>query len=167
MFFVPLDAHGTSDAALFETVGWTQSSVGSLGIADRRIEVLEYHILVWYAFLRSSFFDLIRRELDIPIEQDPALPLALALRDGAARAGADVAMLISERHLIDGVEDWYWMVLIREAYSLLRERFPLLYLGDAVTHDWTPSEGLLDDRDELPGGPGRTFFSQRGQDRWY
>lgn len=167
MCFVPLEARPASDAALFEAVGGAQNMFGPLVIEERGIEVLDYHVRVWLAFLRTSFFGLIRSEGEVPLEHDRALPLAVALRDGAARSGADAAMLVTEAHRMAGVQDWYWMVAAREPHWLLKERFPALYLGDAVVRDWTPPEGLLDDRDELPGGPGRTFFAQRGADRWY
>jgi hypothetical protein len=167
MFFVPLDRRPTSDEALFEAVSPVPGELGPLGIENQGIDVLDYHACVWLSFLRSSFFDLVRHETEVPLEQDPALPIALALRDGAARAGADVAVLVTQAHMIKNIQDWYWMVTVLDANSLLRASFSVLYLGEAAIRDFAPPEGLLDNRDELPGGPGRTFFAQRGKDRWY
>jgi hypothetical protein len=167
MFFVPLDRRPASDAALFEAVGLAHGKLGPLFIETQGIDVLDDHACVWLSFLRSVFFDLVGHETEIPLEQDPALPIALALRDGAARAGADVAVLATEAHLINDIQDWYWMVMARDPSSLLRQGFSVLYLGDAMSRDWNPAEGMLDNHDELPGGPGRTLFAQRGRDRWY
>jgi hypothetical protein len=167
MFFVPLDRRPASDTALFEAVGVVHGKLGPLAIAKQGIDVLDYHACAWLSFLRSSFFDLVRHETDVALEQDPALPIALQLRDGAARAGAEVAVLVTETHMIKDIPSWYWMVAAGDATSLVRQSFSVLILGEAVTRDWTPPEGLLDDRDELPGGPGRTFFASRGRDRWY
>jgi hypothetical protein len=167
LFFIPLERRPPSDQALFEALGCAGGTLGPLAIADRGVDVLEFHACAWVSFLRSAFFELVRHDHEIALEQDPALPLAFALRDGAARAGADVAALVTEAHMIKSPKDWYWMVTLRDAYSLLQESFPLLHLGEAVVRDWDPPPGLLASRDELPGSPGRTFFAQRGRDRWY
>lgn len=165
-FFVPLEARPADDEALFALIA-PSGAIGPLNAQERYTDVLGHHVCVQLKFLRRSFLHLIDDQAgDAPVEQDRALPLALALRDSAVRARAEVAMLVSEPSAQEALLDSYWMVLTREADAMVGESFSLLYLSDFVTHDWTPPDGLLAGRDELPGGPGRTIFAQRGWKRW-
>jgi hypothetical protein len=59
------------------------------------------------------------------------------------------------------------MVLARDQNALAQEFFSVLHLDDDLARDWKPPPGLLDGRDQLPGGPGRTLFSQSGRERWF
>ena len=102
-----------------------------------------------------------RRARGTPVAEDLALPLAVAIRDGAARAGAEVAILATRNVVLDNILERYWMVLIGDATALAAERFGLTYLDERLVRDRDPPSVHLD-RDEVPGGPGRTLFKQPG-----
>lgn len=168
-FFVPPERRPSSDDELFEVLGCdlARSSFGSLTFVERGIEVLSDHVCAQIYFLKASFINRISETYgeEAPLERDPLLPLAVALHDGAIRITAEVAFLESRRAELAWILDRYWMVLARDATSLAMEWFALLYMDDAMVKDWDPGPLLLD-RDELPGGQGRTLFSGRGRNRW-
>lgn len=168
-FFVPPERRPASDDELFAKLGCdlTRSTFGPMVIADRRIEVLSDHVCAQLYFLRTAFMNALTDAPDQepPLERDPMLPLALAIRDGAVRVGAEVAFLETRNYQLDSVFDRYWMVIARDATSLAAEWYGLLYMDDVVAEGWAPGTMLLD-RDELPGGPGRTLFAGRGGNRW-
>ena len=70
--------------------------------------------------------------------------------------------MILETHLaeLDRTLERYWMVILEDATGLAVQWVGLLYLSDAIVADWEPELGVLD-RDELPGGPGRTLMRCR------
>jgi hypothetical protein len=80
--------------------------------------------------------------------------------------GAEVAILETHDSEIQGILDRYWMVQFGDPGEFLLERFGLTYFSDSMVEDWDPPAHLID-RDELPGGPGRTFFARRGRHRWF
>jgi hypothetical protein len=164
-FFIPLAARPADDAALFEVIA-PGGALGPLNAQESYVDVLSHHVCVQLKFLRPAFLDLIEERAGDALSDDPALPLAVALRDGAVRARAEVAMLVQEAHVQEALLDRYSLVLTRDADALVAESFSLLYLSDALARDWTPEPGRLDGRDELPGGPGRTIFADSGEDRW-
>ena len=107
------------------------------------------------------------RDDDLPMGQDTALPLAIAIRDAAVRAGAEVAALITHPEQANprSLHDRAWMVSARDPDALATEYFGFLYLDDRMVHGWTPP-WPVGARDELPGGPGRSIFAGRGWARW-
>ena len=169
-FFIPPDRRPPADDDLFRTLGCdlTTWTFGTLGVADRTIEVLSDHVCVALYVLKAEYIGIISETHgpEVPLERDPLLPFATAFHDGAVRLSAEVAFLESRRPELESVLERYWMVLARDATSLAMEWFPLLYLDDAMLRDWDPGPRLLD-RDELPGGRGRTLFSNRGRNRWF
>jgi len=169
-FFIPPARRPASHEELFDRLGVdrTTADFGPLTVADRRVDELGDRICAQLSFLVA---DLIQvrvgaRGDELPLEDDPALPFAIAFRDGAARVGADVAILATNSPAPDSILERYWMIQTGDATSLAAEYFGLLYLDDSLVLDWSPPDHLLD-RDELPGGPGRTLFAQRGRQRWY
>jgi hypothetical protein len=169
-FFVPTAARPASDDELFQRLGYdaVNRRFGGLDVVDARIEVLSDHVCVKISSLAASFLNLrmTADEDDLPLERDPGLPLARAIRDGAARSEATVAILATREAMHDKIPDCYWMVLVGDADALAAEYFGLLYLNDRLAQGWDPPAGHAD-RDELPGGPGRILFGHRGWHRWY
>src|SRR6201999_4351269 len=93
-FFIPLAVRPNDDAALFEAIA-PGGALGPLEVAEKYISALSHHVCVQLKFLRISFLRLIDDKAgDAPVEDDHALPLALALRSGAVRTHSEVAMLI-------------------------------------------------------------------------
>jgi len=168
-FFVPLKVRPASDGELFAALGYDQArgTFGPIGVAEHRIDVLSDHVCAQLYCLHSEFLGLLPPVgQEVPLAQDPALPLAIALRDGAARARAEVALLEIHRPVLEEILEKYWMVQIGDDTALLAERFALLHLDDSLVAQWKPRPAF-EDRDELPDGPGRTVFSQRGAKRWF
>lgn len=173
VFFIPAESHPPAGDELFDLLGLDRArgAFGPLDVCDRRIDTLSDHVCAQIYFLRADWLSLLARgsqEGDVPLDRDPALPLALAFRDGAARAGAEVAVLVTraDQAPLEAVIERYWMVLIGDATALAGEHFGLLYLDDALASRWEQPPAVLE-RDRLPGGPGLALFSQRGRARWY
>lgn len=153
--------------------------LGALGVAGERwgpfprvfahVEVRDHHTQATLRFSQNAFLGL-REAHDpddaVPLAQDTALPFARFFRDAAARAGSEVAFLLTHPHQSESewLDDRYWMVIGRDADSLVAERFGLLYLDDEMVMDW---DVRLDGQNVLPGGPGLTFFARSGWARWY
>lgn len=168
-FFIPLDRRPSSDDELFRMLGCdlVTSAYGPFFIVERGIEVLSYHVCAQIYFLNASLINALAEtyDRDLPVDRDPLLLLATTIRDGAVRLSAEVAFLEIHNPELEAVLERYWMVLARDATALAAEWFSLLYMSDLVVKDWDPGP-ILGDRDELPGGPGRTLFAGRGRNRW-
>jgi hypothetical protein len=169
-FFLPPDRRPSSDDELFKQLGCDLDTrmFGPMCIADHAIRPLSDHLCVALYFLRTEFRNITAETYgqEVPLERDPLLPFAVAIRDGAVRFAAEVAFLETRKPELESVLDRYWMVLARDATSLAAEWLSLLYMDDFMVKDWDPGPILLD-RDELPGGPGRTLFASRGRERWF
>ncbi len=174
-FFVPLEIRPPSDEALWSALGFDpeQGTFGPLHVAERRIDVLSDHVCAQLYFLHAAWLTLLSDEprdgREVSLAEDGALDLAMVFRAGAARAHAEVAVLVtpSNRSTLDDLLERYWMVEVGDANALAAERFALLYLDDELAARWEPPARLVEGRDELPDGPGRTIFSQRGWSRWF
>jgi hypothetical protein len=167
-FFIPLDKRPATDDELFAKLGEQPNGYfGPLIITERNVTVLSEHVCAQLYFWANSLFDLRFSVRDEPLtlERDPALPFAYAIRDGAMAVGASVVILETHNAELERILDRYWMVLVNDATALAVEWFSLLHLSDELVEDWSPPPHLLD-RDELPGGPGRTLFGGRGRTRW-
>jgi hypothetical protein len=169
-FFVPPERRPPSDDELFRALGCdlASSSFGTLTFAERRIEVLSDHVCAALWFLKAEYIGRLAETPgdDVPLERDPLLPFATALRDGAVRLAAEAAYLDTRQPQLEAMLDRYWMVIGRDATALAAEWYSLLYMDDGVAEGWAPGTMLLN-RDELPGGPGRTLFAGRGGNRWF
>jgi len=159
-FFVPLAARPPSDDALVDLLGCDRAKMvfGPLDVAEIVVDTLSHHVCVRLCPLRRAFFDLVGEKdaADRP-RQQRGIQLAIAIRDGAARANAEVATLVTERHLLGDLGDLYARVVARDLDSLVRESHSVVYFDDELARDWEPAPGVLDGRDELPE-PGRTIF---------
>src|ERR1700733_15287443 len=117
-FFIPLAARPADDAALFDAIA-PGGALGTLDAQARDIDVLSQHVCVQLKVLRRALLDLIEERAGAALSDDPALPLAAALRDGAVRTRAEVAMLVQEAHVQEALLDRYPLVLTREADALV------------------------------------------------
>jgi hypothetical protein len=168
-FFVPLGDAPESDEELFDRLGYERRTrmFGGLHVTEHRADRLSDHVCAQLYFLASELREIgMQAADDVPVANDPALPLAVAIRDGAVRARAEVAILATRDAVLAKILERYWMVLVGDATALAAERFGLTYLAEGMVQDWDPPAVHLD-RDELPGGPGRMLFSSRGSYRWY
>jgi hypothetical protein len=173
-FFIPLAKRPATDDELFARLGkQPDGQFGPMTILDRKVTALSDHVCVQLYFLAAELEKLRYevRDETLSLERDAGLPFAYAIRDGAAAAGAEVALLETHipevNHTVDleRVLERYWMILLGDATGLAIQWFGLLYLSDEVVAGWQPEPGVLD-RDELAGGPGRTLFGGRGWTRW-
>lgn len=168
-FFIPTERHSNSDRELLSILGYDSAKniFGPVGVTWYGINRLSHHICVSISFLyvelRNALDDLSE---DDAIDKDPLLPLAYAIRDGAVRVKAEVAFLETRNYMIESTFERYWMVLLRDADALAGEWFTFLYLEQSIVESWAPLSGL-NNRDELPGGPGRAIFAGRGSHRWF
>lgn len=165
-FFVPVAERPATDDELFARLGYDLGAnrFGPAHPTGREVVELSDHVCARIHLLASSVATPPSAPEGQPLDADPRLPLAIAIRDGAARARAEVAVLVTHGASPEG--DRYWMILMGDATALALERFGLLYLDERLARDWSPEPHLLD-RDELPGGPGRTLFAGRGAGRWH
>lgn len=173
-FFIPLAKRPETDEELFVALGKQPGGhFGPLTILDRNVTVLSDHVCVQLYFLAAELNNLRHavEDQELPLERDAGLPFAYAIRDGAVATGADVVILETHIHEVNHTADLervlkhYWMIPFGDATGLAVQWFGLLYLSDSIVEGWEPEPGVLD-RDELPGGPGRTLFGGHGWTRW-
>ena len=152
-FFVPRSERPGPDDALFARLGVDLGAnrFGDAHPTGRTVVELRGHACAQIFLPASSVATPPSAPEVLPLERDPRLPLARAIRDGAISARAEVAVLAS--HGVPPDDDRYWMILVGDATALALERFGLLYLDDRLVADWSPAPHVLD-RDELPGGRG-------------
>jgi hypothetical protein len=119
-------------------------------------------------------FDRLRRPKanapDLPLEEDPALPIALAFRDTCLALEAEAAFMITwgHRYTLDWVRtEGLLSVLALSAHRLASELFGLLYLNKVMA-DELKGHWLLEGREQMPvEGGGLLLFRGRGYCRWY
>src|ERR1041384_4957481 len=89
-FFIPLDRRPAMDDELYAKLGRQPNGyLGPLIVADDNVTVLEGHVCAQLYFLANDLFVLQAGMPDgLPLEQDPALPFAYTIREGAVAAGA-------------------------------------------------------------------------------
>ncbi|MGB3636836.1 MAG: hypothetical protein WBA39_04490 [Rivularia sp. (in: cyanobacteria)] len=153
---------------------------GAFGDAWARLDQLEYHNCLQIYFSMNHFLDLCPENTDdedLPLEQDPLLPLAETFRNACEQLQAEVAFLDTHAHYADetwenkqGNRDWvinyYQMLLESDINQLADERFGLLYLSEYMNQLWD-SNPVRDDRDIIPLSEGRLAFAGRGAARWF
>jgi hypothetical protein len=152
---------------------------GAFGDAWARLDKLEYHNCLQIYFSMNHFLDLCPENTDdenLPLEQDPLLPLAKTFGNACEQLQAEVAFLDTHAHYGDetwinkqGNRDWvinyYSMLLESNINALADERFGLLYLNEYMTQLWD-SNPVRENRDTILLSKGRLTFSQQGATRW-
>jgi hypothetical protein len=152
---------------------------GAFGGAWARLDKLEYHNCLQIYFSRNHFLDLRSENRDdenIPLEQDPLLPLAKTFGNACEQLQAEVAFLDTHAHYGDetwenrqGNRDWvinyYSMLLECNINALAEERFTLLYLSEYMTQIWD-SNPVRENRDMILLSKGLLTFARQGSTRW-
>ncbi len=153
---------------------------GAFGDAWARLDRLEYHNCLQIYFSMNHFLDLCPENTDdedLPLEQDPLLPLAKTFCNACERLQAEVAFLDTHAHYGDetwenkqGNRDWvinyYSMLLESNINELADEQFGLLYLNEYMNKLWD-SNSARDDRDMISLSHGRLAFAGLGSTRWF
>lgn len=147
---------------------------GEWGVLDSvRVCVrhLSMHDCLVIDFLQSDLHDLRARHRgheDVPLEEDDALPVALAFRDACERLCPEAAVLATHPQMIEEPQwllDCYSAVLGMDP-DLLDSYLPgLMYVGPEMAADWDPGRFEIE-RDSLPVKDGKLFFRETGRDRW-
>lgn len=144
---------------------------GGVLSVEARLRHLDLHACLVVDFLQSSFLDLLpMREGNeaLPLDQDGALPVALAFRDACERLRPEAAVLATHPHMI---EDPQWL---HASYSAVLGMDPTLldsyggaltYVGPDMVEEWEPDR-FGPDRDSLPVAEGRLLFRSTGWSRW-
>jgi hypothetical protein len=134
---------------------------------------LKMHDCLAIDFWQSSFLDLRgpRAGRDaVPLEEDGALPVALAFRDACERLRPEVAVFLTHS---DQVKEPDWM---RECYSSVLGMDPngldslgagITYVSSDMTDEWVPENFGPPQRDSLPVTSGRLLFRGTGWSRWF
>src|SRR5882757_212269 len=96
-FFIPHAQRPPTDGELLHNLGADLPSgdFGPFTIANREIDVLSDHICAQLYFLDTELLNLVVtiKDPDQPVECDPALPFAIAIRKAAVAINADIAIL--------------------------------------------------------------------------
>ena len=117
------------------------------------------------SFIR--LYDGIGRSADLPLDRDPALPVAHTFRDACLRLGAEIGLFTI--HPMYAATEWlenevYPKVRIWDAYALSMDA-GLLYANDDVKYNLYAFPDI-DARDHLPVERGMLVFGGRGRRRW-
>jgi hypothetical protein len=153
---------------------------GAFEDAWARLDQLEYHNCLQIYFSMNHFLDICSEKANnenLPLEQDPLLPLAETFRNACEQLQAEVAFLDTHAHYGDetwenrqGNRNWvinyYSMLLESSINELADERFGLLYLNEDMNQLWD-SNPVRDERDMIPMRHGRLAFAGRGSARWF
>jgi hypothetical protein len=145
---------------------------GGVLSVEVRVRHLSMHDCLAIDFLQTSFLDLVpprEGHEDLPLEEDGALPVALAFRDACERLRPEAAVLATHP---DELENPQWMqacysaVLGMDPNLLDGYRGGLVYVGPDMAAEWEPYR-LRQDRDSLPVKEGMLFFRRTGWGRWF
>jgi hypothetical protein len=131
------------------------------------IESLPDHLVLLLRFRQSELLESVGDvEEEVPLEADGALELALRFGAACDALEPDAALVVT--HLHQAEREWVlgreWMVLAKDAHSLLAEGVGLSYLHGS----WPALATLeLSGRDRLPSATGVLVFAGRGAARWW
>ncbi|KST65685.1 hypothetical protein [Mastigocoleus testarum] len=132
------------------------------------LKKLDYYLLLVIWFSQSQFLrKLPLEDLDLPVEEDPNLELALTFRDACEEILPEVAYIITH---LDRAE-WEEIVKIENKIQGLYADFianqgGLTYLSGLIADVLTPRPQEYE-RDNLPVKNGKLVFSSRGSYRWF
>jgi hypothetical protein len=142
---------------------------------EARLQHLDLHDLLAIDFWQGAFFNLRPAPIDpngndaLPLEEDGALPVALAFRDACERLRPEAAVLASHPHM---TQDPQWL---HACYSAVLGMDPtlldsygggLVYVGPDMAAEWEPDR-FGSDRDSLPVAEGQLLFRSTGWGRWF
>ncbi len=152
---------------------------GPFGDAWTRLDKLERHYCLQVYFSMNHFLDLLPENSDyedLPLSQDPLLPLVETFGNACERIKAEVAFLDTNSHYGNetwenkqGNRDWvishYSMIEESNINGLANEAFGLLYLNKYMDELWD-SKSAHNDRDIIPLSQGCLTFAGLGSTRW-
>jgi hypothetical protein len=146
---------------------------GGVLSVEVRVHHLSMHDCLAIDFLQTPFLDLrgsrTGRER-LPLEEDGALPVALAFRDACERLRPEAAVLATHPHMLQDPE-WlhycYSAVLGMDPNSLDSEGAAITYVCSDMVNEWVPENFGPPERDSLPVTNGRLLFRDTGWSRWF
>lgn len=145
---------------------------GGIESARAHLHHLSMHDCLVIDFLQSSFLDLLpprEGHESLPLEEDGALPVALAFRDACERLHPEAAVLATHPHMLQS-PDWlhacYSAVLGMDPNLLDSYGAGLVYVGSDMLDEWAPENYGPPQRDSLPVTNGRLLFRATGWSRW-
>jgi hypothetical protein len=145
---------------------------GGVLSVEVRVRHLSMHDCLAIDFLQTPFLDLLAPGEDneaLLLEEDGALPVALAFRDACERLRPEAAVLATHPHML---QDSQWLDACYSAVlgmdpNLLDAYGPgLVYIGADMVDEWTPENYGPPERDSLPVTNGRLLFRATGWSRW-
>jgi hypothetical protein len=135
-----------------------------------------YHYRLYLELGRADMYEPLRGgvgDSSIPLEDDPLLPLAIALREACELLGVDVAMITTndEQSSDEYLEDNYLFVYAYAGIALVRLGYALLYLSCAFDRQIDAeeyAEELAEKHDMIVSDCGYLIFGGKGTpyNRW-
>jgi hypothetical protein len=145
---------------------------GGIESARAHLHHLSMHDCLVIDFLQTSFLDLLpprEGHEELSLEEDGALPVALAFRDACERLRPEAAVLATHP---DELEDPQWLhacysaVLGMDPNSLDSCGAAITYVFPDMVDEWVPDRFGPPQRDSLPVTNGRLLFRDTGWSRW-
>jgi hypothetical protein len=146
---------------------------GGVLSVEVRVRHLSMHDCLAIDFLQTSFLNLLTPDKGneaLPLEEDGALPVALAFRDACERLRPEAAVLATHP---DEIQDPQWLhacysaVLGMDTNLLDSYGAGLVYIGPDMPDEWVPENYGPPQRDSLPVREGRLLFRGTGWGRWF
>jgi hypothetical protein len=145
---------------------------GDVLSVEAHLRHLDFHDCLALDFWQTSFLDLLpprEGHEALPLEEDGALPVALAFRDACERLRPEAAVLATHPGMIDNPE-WlhgcYSAVLGMDPNSLDSVAAGITYVCSDMVDEWVPENFGPPQRDSLPVTNGRLLFRGTGWSRW-
>jgi hypothetical protein len=145
---------------------------GGIDSVRARVHHLSMHDCLAIDFLQSDLLDLLpprEGHEDLPLEEDGALPVALAFRDACERLRPEAAVMATHPHMLQDPEwlyDCYSAVLGMDPNSLDSQGPAITYVCSDMVDEWVPENFGPPERDSLPVTNGRLLFRATGWSRW-
>jgi hypothetical protein len=145
---------------------------GGVISVEARLRHLDLHDCLVLDFWESSFLDLLpplEGNEELPLEEDGALPVALAFRGACERLRPEAAVLATHPHMLQDPQ-WlhacYSAVLGMDPNSLDSQGAAITYVCSDMVDEWAPENFGPPERDSLPVTNGRLLFRATGWSRW-
>ncbi|NEO82853.1 MAG: hypothetical protein F6J87_01125 [Spirulina sp. SIO3F2] len=129
----------------------------------------QYYRIISFQVSSSSFFRLCPLPEDnpaLPLEQDEALPIALAFRDACDVIKPKVAVFdsLARFKYTEELQALEETVLMWDSDDLLNQEYALLYLSEAMDDCLA---AVVSDREQIQAQSGTLYFAGCGGNRWF